>query len=79
MAAVEFDWPTPRSCSLGTVMVTRMPVLAKAKSRARSALYRRTWRICWDLRRATTWVGCGMSERSVPIFTPMNGSARENN
>lgn len=37
LAAVAFDCPMPRSWSLGTETVTRIPVLARARSMARSA------------------------------------------
>lgn len=37
LAAVELDWPMPRSWSLGMETITLMPVLASASSIARSA------------------------------------------
>ncbi|TQE10583.1 hypothetical protein C1H46_003821 [Malus baccata] len=49
--------------------------VAGATSMARLASYNQTCRICGAFRKATTCVGCGMSERFVPIFMPINTSS----
>uniref|UniRef100_A0A0A9E968 Uncharacterized protein n=1 Tax=Arundo donax TaxID=35708 RepID=A0A0A9E968_ARUDO len=59
------------SCSLGTEMMTRMPVLASAASIAGSASYRRTWRMFCERSSVVICDGAGTDDMAVPMFTPM--------
>lgn len=69
-AAAERDWPTRRSWSLGTEIMTSMPLWARAVSIWWSASKRRTCVIFLACKIETMAEAGGMFDTSVPTFIP---------
>ena len=63
-----------RSWLLGTLMMTRILVLARALRSSGSASYKRMWFIFWVWRNLTRSGGGRSEETSVPMLNPTNGS-----